>query len=87
MATEGVGLVLGTVRPDPAELPDPVVLRWLKWHDLADGRPDLHAANLGVHADIYRAVAGFAAVAVHEDVFLRPRSAARRAGDPGPARC
>src|SRR6478609_7131631 len=69
-ADEGVDLVLGTVRPDPAELPDPVVRRWLNRHDLADGHPHVHAANLGVRADIYRAVGGFAGVDVHEDVFL-----------------
>ena len=77
-ADEGVDLVLGTVRPDPAELPDPVVRRWLNRHDLADGHPHVHAANLGVRADIYRAVGGFAGVDVHEDVFLA--TAVRGAG-------
>jgi glycosyltransferase involved in cell wall biosynthesis len=35
-----------------------------------DGHPHVHGANLGVSADAYRAVGGFAALAAHEDRAL-----------------
>jgi len=77
-AAAGADLVLGTVRPDPTELPPQVLRTWLQRHDLTDGHPHIHGANLGVRADMYDQVGGFADVDVHEDVLLA--AAVRRAG-------
>lgn len=67
-ADRGADLVLGTVRPDPAELSDTAMKGWLDRHVLTDGHPHVHGANLGVRADIYHSVGGFADLDVHEDV-------------------
>ena len=69
-AERGAGLLLGTVRPDPGELDDEVADRWYRRHQLTDGHLHVHGANLGVRADWYLAVGGFADVAGDEDVAL-----------------
>lgn len=71
-------LLLGTVRLAPEELPTATVRQWERRHDLSDGHPHVHGANLGVRAAMYKAVGGFPDVAVHEDVALV--HAVRRAG-------
>ena len=69
-ARSGVDLLLGTVRPDPAELAAGVLAAYRLRHLIADGHPHIHGANLGVRADTYLAAGGFQDVASHEDVLL-----------------
>ena len=69
-ARAGVDLLLGTVRPDPTELAGGVLAAWRLRHELADGHPHVHGANLGVRGDSYLAAGGFRNVAAHEDVLL-----------------
>lgn len=69
-ARRGAAMLLGTVRPDPAELDREIRQRWYRGHRLGDGHPHVHGANLGVRADWYRRVGGFAPVARQEDVAL-----------------
>lgn len=78
LANAGNDLVIGTVRPDPAEYPPELQRDWLREHIL--GRPNghVHGANLGVRASVYQAVGGFMPFAEHEDVDL----VARLAGAP-----
>ena len=64
----GTGLLLGTVRPDLDDVDPRVTLAWLRRHTLTDGHPHVHGANLGVRADIYSLVGGFAALEHREDV-------------------
>ncbi|WP_129338827.1 glycosyltransferase [Cellulomonas endophytica] len=73
LADAGADLVLGTVRPDPDDLPERVVRLWRSTR--VPGRPNghVHGANLGVRADAYAAVGGFAAVEGDEDVDLVAR--------------
>lgn len=70
-ARAGVDLLLGTVRPDPAELAGGVLAAWRLRHLLGDGHPHVHGANLGVRGDSYLAAGGFPDVAAHEDLLLR----------------
>lgn len=71
-AANGIDVVLGTVEPDldlaPAER-----ARWMARHQLLEGHPHVHGANLGVRASAYAQVGGFAALAAHEDVDLVSR--------------
>lgn len=70
LAASGVDLMIGTVRPDLAEL-DPARRRaWLATHTLGVANGHVHGANLGIRADVYTAIGGFAAVTAHEDVAL-----------------
>lgn len=69
-ARAGVDLLLGTVRPDEAELAPSVLQRWLSRHQFTDGHPHIHGANMGVRSDIYYRAGGFAPIAEHEDVKL-----------------
>jgi glycosyltransferase involved in cell wall biosynthesis len=70
LAASGVDLVVGTVRPDLAEL-DPARRRaWLATHTLGVANGHVHGANLGIRADVYTAIGGFTAVTAHEDVAL-----------------
>jgi len=78
LAAAGVDLMIGTVRPDLAEL-DPARRRaWLATHTPGVANGHVHGANLGIRADVYTAIGGFAAVTAHEDVALV--EAARAAG-------
>ncbi|MGS0683572.1 glycosyltransferase [Nakamurella sp. GG22] len=70
LARSGADLVLGTVRPDPAELEAGLLSAWRLRHQVSDGHPHVHGANLGLRGDIYRAAGGFQPIAVHEDVLL-----------------
>lgn len=69
-ARRGAAMLLGTVRPDPAELSRVIRQRWYRHHRLGDGHPHVHGANLGVRADWYRRAGGFPPVARQEDVAL-----------------
>jgi glycosyltransferase involved in cell wall biosynthesis len=66
----GVDLLLGTVRPT---LPAQHLQDWLRVHELGDGHPHVHGANLGVRGGTYCAAGGFPSVARNEDVLLAER--------------
>lgn len=70
LAESGVGLLLGTVEPDAADLEPRRRRAWLDAHWLADGHRHVFGANLGVRADVYEAAGGFPAAASGEDVAL-----------------
>lgn len=78
LAEAGSDLVTGTVVP--TDLPGGLFGRWRARHVLGEGHPHIHGANLGVRADAYLAVGGFAPEPVHEDVLLV--EAVRAAGRP-----
>jgi hypothetical protein len=69
-ARRGTDMVLGTVRPDPGDVPPAVLDSWYPRHVVTDGHPHVHGANLGLRGDTYLAPGGFADVAMHEDVLL-----------------
>ncbi|WJL97341.1 glycosyltransferase [Microbacterium sp. ET2] len=66
----GSDVVLGTVRPDFADLAPAHAAYWRATHHR--GRPpgNTHGANLGVRGSVYRAAGGFTEVPEHEDVRL-----------------
>lgn len=66
-ARAGVDAVLGTVEPDPAECPPRVHRLWHLEHDLTEGHPYIHAANMGVRAAAFTAAGGFPDVECSED--------------------
>ena len=72
-ALAGTELLLGLVRPDPAELGADLLDSWNQAHRLTDGHPHVHGANLGISAEMYARTGGFADVAAHEDVLLAAR--------------
>ncbi len=80
LSLRGADVVIGTVEPDG--LTDAVALRrWHERHDLAEGHPYVHGANLGVRGSAYVAAGGFGEETVAEDVNLVRRLIA------GPHRC
>ncbi len=79
LADAGVDLVTGTVEPDSADLDPAVLARWQALHQLRDGHPHVHGANLGLRLSTYVRSGGFRAVPVHEDVGLVEQ--ARLSGD------
>ena len=72
-ARNGTDLLLGTVRPDPAEMTPSLSALWFARHDLGDGHPHVHGANMGIRADIYVRAGGFPPVVEHEDVQMVAR--------------
>jgi glycosyltransferase involved in cell wall biosynthesis len=76
LADAGIDLVTGTVHPDE-ELDGDALALWRALHQLGDGHPHVHGANLGIRLSAYREAGGFEPLAVHEDVRLveRVRSA------------
>ncbi|WP_235492720.1 MULTISPECIES: glycosyltransferase [unclassified Leifsonia] len=70
LAEEGADLMVGTVRPDFADLTPAQTAVWLSTHVLGHAGGHVHGANLGVRGDSYLAAGGFAALAEHEDVLL-----------------
>lgn len=66
----GVDLVLGTVRPDFADLSARHGAYWRATH--YRGRPpgNVHGANLGIRASAYAAAGGIPDLVAHEDVGL-----------------
>src|SRR6476469_6761856 len=73
LADAGVDLVTGTVEPDGDDLDPAVLARWQALHQLRDGHPHVHGANLGLRLSAYLAAGGFEPLAVHEDVGLVER--------------
>lgn len=70
LADAGADVVVGTVRPDPADLTPTQHAAWRATR--VPGRPNghVHGANLGVRADAYLRTGGFPDRPVHEDVDL-----------------
>lgn len=69
-ADAGADVVLGTVRPDFADVGPAYRRNWLRTHPAGVANGNTHGANLGVRASAYRAAGGFAPVVEHEDVML-----------------
>jgi hypothetical protein len=69
-AEAGVDALVGTVRPDPADLTAEQDAAWRDSH--SHGRPNghVHGANLGLRASVHRAAGGFDPVDEHEDNLL-----------------
>jgi glycosyltransferase involved in cell wall biosynthesis len=76
-AGRGAELLLGTVEPDPGDLAAGLLARWHARHRLEEGHPHVHAANLGVRADVYAACGGFPPLPHGEDVGLAEAARAR----------
>lgn len=75
----GADLVAGTVVLEPGPAVDPLRERWTSEYSLkieAGRHHHIHGANLGFTAQAYRALGGFNALALHEDVDLVRRAAA-----------
>lgn len=70
LSRRGADVVLGTVRPDFARLSGRHVAHWLDTHPRGRPAGNVHGANLGLRADVYRATGGFDDVDEHEDVRL-----------------
>ena len=70
LADAGADVVVGTVRPDPADLTATQLAMWRATR--VPGRPNghVHGANLGVRGDAYVRVGGFPDRPEHEDVDL-----------------
>ncbi|RFA09180.1 hypothetical protein B7R54_08040 [Subtercola boreus] len=76
LAAEGADVVIGTVRPDFADLSARQVEAWLRQHPPGVANGHIHGANLGFRADLYIRAGGFAPLSEHEDVDLVARLAA-----------
>ena len=69
IARRGAELMLGTVTPESADLSAEQQEAWSARRTVGE----VHGANLGIRADRYLSVGGFAALAEHEDVDLVAR--------------
>lgn len=75
-ATTGADLLLGTVEPIPGELSETRLARWRASHQLGEGHPHVHGANLGIRAEVFKRLGGFPDVEVGEDRALVSRARA-----------
>jgi glycosyltransferase involved in cell wall biosynthesis len=78
LAGAGWDLVVGTVRPDFAELEPEQQQAWLATHHRGQPNGHVHGANLGVRASAYLAAGGYLPMPEHEDVDLVARLAGHR---------
>ncbi len=70
-ATDGIGLWIGSVQPDPVSISAPVLREWRARHHHSD-QVHVHGANLGFTAATFLRAGGFPPVTEHEDVaFVR----------------
>ncbi|ALE93793.1 hypothetical protein AOC05_18100 [Arthrobacter alpinus] len=69
-ATSGAQMLLGTVEPMPGELSGTRLAQWRNCHQLGEGHPHIHGANLGLRADVFTKLGGFPDLAVGEDRAL-----------------
>lgn len=76
LADAGADVVVGTVRPDPADLSPRQRAAWAATHVPGHANGHVHGANLGMRADVYRAAGGYPPVDEHEDVDLVARARA-----------
>jgi hypothetical protein len=74
-ARAGAHLVLGTVVPGPG-LGQARRRAWHGRHQLRDGHPHVHGANLGLRGDAYLGLGGWPALPTGEDAELARRAAA-----------
>lgn len=74
LADRGAGVVVGTVRPDPADLTRRQRAAWQATHVPGRANGHVHGANLGMRADVYAAAGGYPPVDEHEDVALVARA-------------
>jgi glycosyltransferase involved in cell wall biosynthesis len=65
----GAQLVLGMVVPTPGLTPSQQRM-WRSHHVAVEGHPHVHGANLGIRADLYRALGGWPEVSTGEDEQL-----------------
>lgn len=77
-AESGVELLLGTVEPTFTTFTPQQRRTWHRTHPLGHLPGNVHGANLGIDAALYRRLGGYAALREHEDVDLVQR--ARAAG-------
>lgn len=75
LAQEGAQVMIGTVRPDFADLDEARRRAWSATHVLGEANGHVHGANLGLRADVYRVAGGFPGLSEHEDVRLAARLA------------
>ncbi len=73
LAQEHVGMMIGTVRPDFADLTAEQTSAWHAAHSPGHANGHVHGANLGIRADLYDEAGGFPSVEEHEDVELASR--------------
>lgn len=73
-ADNGADLVIGTVRPDFADLSHEQVSAWMASHHRGQPNGHVHGANLGIRASAYLGLGGFADLSEHEDVDLVERA-------------
>jgi glycosyltransferase involved in cell wall biosynthesis len=73
LAAAGCDVVVGTVRPDFADLAAEHVAQWKATHVPGEPNGHVHGANLGVRASSYLSVGGFGAMPEHEDNDLVSR--------------
>lgn len=66
----GIDLVLGTVRPDFADLSARHIAHWRATHHRGRPAGNVHGANLGIRASTYVEAGGMPDLVVHEDVAL-----------------
>lgn len=69
-ARRGADVVAGTVVPDPAGLTPQLAATYSAGYRNRPGHGHVHGANLGMRADAYWSVGGFAALRTGEDVDL-----------------
>jgi glycosyltransferase involved in cell wall biosynthesis len=74
LASAGADLMIGTVRPDFADLSRRQVARWTATHTPGAPNGHVHGANLGIRASVYLAAGGFLPQSEHEDVDLVQRA-------------
>ena len=77
-ADRGAELVLGTIRPAPG-LSAAAEQAWYAAHELVDGHPHVHGANLGISGAAYVRAGGWADLIAHEDADLVHRAIAAAA--------
>ncbi|WP_295831132.1 glycosyltransferase [uncultured Microbacterium sp.] len=70
LMASGIDLVLGTVRPDFADLSDRHAAYWRATHPRGRPAGNVHGANLGVRASTYLEAGGIRDLPLHEDVAL-----------------
>jgi hypothetical protein len=79
LATAGAEVMVGTVRPDFADLSPGQVTTWTATHTPGQPNGHVHGANLGIRAAVYLTAGGFLPQSEHEDVDLVRRAHARGA--------
>jgi len=76
LANRGIELMIGTVRPDFADLSAEQVHAWSATHPPGVANGHVHGANLGLTARLYEAAGGYPELPEHEDVDLVERCTA-----------